>query len=239
MASQPRYVRWVAACEPREEEMTKVEEIERIRWAHLGEGASVRELAWRLHKSRNIIRRALRDAVPWEDRVRRPRPKPVMDPLVPVVERWLDEDRRRPRKQRQTSLAKVTLRLAHDPGAEAQFDFGEAEGEISGKLEKAQLFCGRLATPPGIRRTVICTTNAIESLNARLGCEVRARGHFPTEQAALICLYLTIMSLDRTGQERRRWTHRWKPALNAVDITFDGRLSAGRDQPKKKVTPFT
>ena len=33
--------------------------------------------------------------------------------------------------------------------------------------------------------TVICTTNAIESINARLRRAVNARGHFPTEQAAL------------------------------------------------------
>ena len=33
-------------------------------------------------------------------------------------------------------------------------------------------------------RTVICTTNAIESINARLRRAVNARGHFPTEQAA-------------------------------------------------------
>ena len=33
-------------------------------------------------------------------------------------------------------------------------------------------------------RTVICTTNAIESINARLRRAVKARGHFPTEQAA-------------------------------------------------------
>src|SRR6516225_3156939 len=77
-------------------------------------------------------------------------------------------------------------------------------------------------------RTVICTTNAIESINARLRRAVRARGHFPTEQAALKCLYLAIMSLDPTGKGRQRWTNRWKAALNAFDITFDGRLSAGR-----------
>ena len=77
-------------------------------------------------------------------------------------------------------------------------------------------------------RTVICTTNAIESVNARIRRAVRARGHFPNEQAALKCVYLAIMSLDPTGQGRRRWTIRWKPALNAFDITFDGRLSAGR-----------
>jgi hypothetical protein len=46
-------------------------------------------------------------------------------------------------------------------------------------------------------------------------------------QAALKCRYLTIMSLDPTGPGRERWSHRWKAALNAFDITFDGRLSAG------------
>ena len=77
-------------------------------------------------------------------------------------------------------------------------------------------------------RTVICTTNAIESINARLRRAVNARGHFPTEQAALKCLYLAIMSLDPTGRGRKRWTNRWKAALNAFDITFDGRLTAGQ-----------
>lgn len=77
-------------------------------------------------------------------------------------------------------------------------------------------------------RTVICTTNAIESINARIRRAINARGHFPTEAAALKCVYLAIMSLDPTGRGRKRWTNRWKEALNAFDITFDGRLSAGR-----------
>jgi putative transposase len=45
-------------------------------------------------------------------------------------------------------------------------------------------------------RTVIATTNAIESLNARFRRSVKARGHFPNEQAALKHLYLTVVSLD-------------------------------------------
>ena len=77
-------------------------------------------------------------------------------------------------------------------------------------------------------RTVICATNAIESINARLRRAVNARGHFPTEQAAMKCLYLAIMSLDPTGKGRKRWSNRWKAALNAFDITFDGRLTAGQ-----------
>jgi transposase-like protein len=77
-------------------------------------------------------------------------------------------------------------------------------------------------------RRVIATTNAIESVNARIRRAVKARGHFPTEQAALKCVYMAIMSLDPTGTGQRRWMMRWKPALNAFDIAFDGRLSAGR-----------
>jgi transposase-like protein len=77
-------------------------------------------------------------------------------------------------------------------------------------------------------RKVVCSTNAIESVNARIRRAVRARGHFPNEAAAVKCVYLAVMSLDPTGKGRRRWVMRWKPALNAFDMTFEGRLSAGR-----------
>jgi putative transposase len=86
--------------------------------------------------------------------------------------------------------------------------------EFSGKWEKRYPAIIRLwenAWPefvPFLRfdreiRTVICTTNAIESINARLRRAVNARGHFPTEQAAMKCLYLAIMSQDPTGKGRK------------------------------------
>ena len=80
-----------------------------------------------------------------------------------------------------------------------------------------------LAFPPELRR-VIYATNAIESLNARFRRATRARGHFPNEQAALKCLYLVVRSLDPKGTGQERWMNRWKPALNAFAITFEGRL---------------
>jgi Transposase, Mutator family len=49
-------------------------------------------------------------------------------------------------------------------------------------------------------RKLLCSTNAIESLNARYRRAIRARGHFPTEQAALKCLYLVTRSLDPPEQ---------------------------------------
>jgi transposase-like protein len=76
---------------------------------------------------------------------------------------------------------------------------------------------------PEIRR-VIYSTNAIESLNARFQWATRARGHFPNEQAAMKCLYMVVRSLDPTGTGQERWMNRWKPALNAFAITFEGRL---------------
>jgi hypothetical protein len=60
---------------------------------------------------------------------------------------------------------------------------------------------------------------------------VRARGHFPNEAAALKCVYLAVMSLDPTEQGRKRWTMRWKPALNA------SRWPSKADQPQPASSP--
>jgi hypothetical protein len=49
-------------------------------------------------------------------------------------------------------------------------------------------------------RRVIFSTNAVESLNARFRRAVRTRDHFPSDQAALKCLDLTLRSLDPTGR---------------------------------------
>jgi transposase-like protein len=102
--------------------------------------------------------------------------------------------------------------------------WGETYPAIKGLWDNAWAeFVPFLDYSPEIRR-VIYSTNAIESLNARMRRATRARGHFPNEQAALKCLYLVIRSLDPTGKGRQRWMNRWKPALNAFAITFEGRL---------------
>ncbi|MCP2358386.1 hypothetical protein HD597_005406 [Nonomuraea thailandensis] len=36
---------------------------------------------------------------------------------------------------------------------------------------------------------------------------------------------MAIMSLDPTGQGRKRWIAGWKAALNAFAVTFEGRLT--------------
>jgi len=66
-------------------------------------------------------------------------------------------------------------------------------------------------------RKIIATTNSIESLNARYRRAVRARGHFPTDQAALKCLFLVTRSLDPTGSSdgRQRSTRSPSPSKGA------------------------
>ncbi len=79
-------------------------------------------------------------------------------------------------------------------------------------------------------RRVPCSTNAIESLNARYRRAVRARGHFPNEQSALKTLYLVTRSLDPKGTGQTKWAVRWKPALNALAITFADRMPAAEER---------
>jgi putative transposase len=58
-------------------------------------------------------------------------------------------------------------------------------------------------------RKIICSANAIEALTARYRRTVRVCCHFPNEQAALKCLYLTTRSLDPTRRGKARRAARW------------------------------
>jgi hypothetical protein len=46
---------------------------------------------------------------------------------------------------------------------------------------------------------------------------------------------VAILSLDPSGTARQRWSNRWRAALNASEIAFDGRLrsDAGWSGPVK------
>jgi hypothetical protein len=54
---------------------------------------------------------------------------------------------------------------------------------------------------------------------------VKARDHF-SKQDSLKRVYMAIMSLDPTDEGQVRCTMRCKTALNAIDITFEGRMLA-------------
>lgn len=85
-------------------------------------------------------------------------------------------------------------------------------------------------------RRVICSMNAIESLNVRYRRAIKARGYFPSEQAALKRLYLVTRSLDPTGVGRARWMMRWKPPLNALQSpsVTDSRQPKSTDGHRRK-----
>jgi putative transposase len=99
-----------------------------------------------------------------------------------------------------------------------------------GRLWRAawEEFTPFLAYDVEIRR-VLFSTNAIESLHARYRRAVTVRGHFPTEQAALKCLYLVTRGMDPKGTGQARWAVRWKPALNAFAVTFGDRMPAAEN----------
>jgi putative transposase len=75
-------------------------------------------------------------------------------------------------------------------------------------------------------RTIVYTTNAIESLNARFRRAVRHRGHFPNEQAALKVLYLVATERKKNRANPSGRINAWKPILNALTIHYGDRIQA-------------
>lgn len=76
------------------------------------------------------------------------------------------------------------------------------------------------AFPEEVRR-IIYTTNAIESLNAKLRRAVRARGHFPTDDSAMKLLYLV---LNLAAKEWKMPPREWTMAKAQFAILFEGRF---------------
>ena len=77
------------------------------------------------------------------------------------------------------------------------------------------------AFPPQIRR-VIYTTNAIESLNARLRKIIKTRGHFPSDDAAAKLIWLALRNITA---DWGRAAHNWKEAMNQFAILYEDRFT--------------
>ncbi|MDR3438631.1 IS256 family transposase [Telmatospirillum sp.] len=80
------------------------------------------------------------------------------------------------------------------------------------------------AFPKDVRR-IIYTTNAIEALNSKLRRAVRARGHFPTDEAAMKLLFLV---LNRSEKEWKMPPREWAMAKSQFAILFADRFQAAR-----------
>jgi transposase len=82
---------------------SKVSVYEQIRRVHEREAASIRELSRRFGVHRRDVRAALESAVPPPRKAMGPKPAPVLDSWKPLIDRWLEEDKAAPRKQRHTA----------------------------------------------------------------------------------------------------------------------------------------
>lgn len=77
------------------------------------------------------------------------------------------------------------------------------------------------AFPPSIRR-VIYTTNAIESINARLRKIIKTRGHFPSDDAASKLIWLALRNITA---DWGRAAKDWKEAMNQFAILYEDRFT--------------
>jgi len=71
-------------------------------------------------------------------------------------------------------------------------------------------------------RRILYTTNAIEALNAKLRRAVRARGHFPTDDAAMKLLFLV---LNRSEKEWKMPPREWSMAKAQFAVIFGERFT--------------
>ena len=149
--------------------MYRVDVYLRVRRAVMVDGMSIREAARTFGLHRDAIRKMLSYSVPPGYRRQNPPKRPKLEPFTGVIDRILEDDLRRPRKQRHTAkriferlrdeyrfdgrytIVKDYVRehrrqtkemfvpLSHPPG-HAQCDFGEALVGIGGVERKAHCF---------------------------------------------------------------------------------------------------
>lgn len=182
---------------------TDMEQWSEIRRRVLVDGLSRRAAcrAYGIHWT--TLKKLLTHAEPPGYRRTRPRRPSILDPLLPVVHRILQDDRKAPRKPRHTAVridrrlcdehrytgglttvkdavrawrrghAEVFVPLAHPPG-EAQVDFGEAEVVLDGQPTKVALF---VMTLPYSDAIVVCALPR-ECTEAFLEGHVRAFAFF-------------------------------------------------------------
>ena len=69
---------------------------------------------------------------------------------------------------------------------------------------------------------MIYTTNAIESMNARLRKILKTRGHFPSDEAASQLIWLALRNITAI---RARASPHWKAAMNQFAILYKERFT--------------
>lgn len=154
--------------------MIQVNEKETIRRLYFIKRHSARRIARERYHSRKTVKKAIMDGGVPEYHLTRAKPCLVMGRYKDIIERWLKEDRSRPKKQRHTAhriyerlvdehsftgaertvreyvrklrfdLKDMAIPLEFDPGSDAQCDWGEAFVYMEDELTKVQVFCMKL-----------------------------------------------------------------------------------------------
>ena len=155
--------------------MLKVVDKEVIRRLHHRQGWSERRIARELGHDRATVHKYLQGGgEPPRYRLTHPRRKPVLDPVLPILEQWLADDEQQPPKQRRTAhrmwlqlreeygfqggeptvryavrqlrarRRPVFIPLQFAPGERAEVDWGTAQVVLGGRIATVHLFCARL-----------------------------------------------------------------------------------------------
>ncbi|MGE5685918.1 MAG: IS21 family transposase [Gemmatimonadota bacterium] len=182
---------------------TDMENWAEIRRRVLVDGLSKRAACREYDIHWDTLKKILEHAEPPGYRRTAPRPRPKLDPSLPVIHQILEDDKKAPRKQRHTARriferlrdehgytggptvvkeavaawrlrrAEVFIPLAHRPG-EAQVDFGQAEVTLDGQTTTIALF---VMTLPYSDATFVCAFPR-EGTEAFLEGHVRAFAFF-------------------------------------------------------------
>ncbi len=99
---------------PEVERMIRMEQYSFIRTAHRVYGKSIRQISRETGHSRKTIRKILCQE-PYSYAGRQRQPYPVLEPYLPIIDSWLEEDNSRPKKQRHTAR-RIYHRLVREHG---------------------------------------------------------------------------------------------------------------------------
>lgn len=114
--------------------MLKVDQYDYIRTAYRVYGKKIKQIARETGHSRNTIKKVLRgEYIGYKPRVQQP--YPVLGPYLKVIDRWLENDKERPKKQRHTAV-RVYNRLLQE------HDFKGSEPTVRRYVREARLKLG-------------------------------------------------------------------------------------------------
>ena len=114
--------------------MLKVDQYDYIRTAYRVYGKRIKQIARETGHSRNTIKKVLRgEHIGYKPRLQQP--YPVLGPYLKVIDRWLEDDKERPKKQRHTAV-RVYNRL------QQEHDFKGSEPTVRRYVREAKLRLG-------------------------------------------------------------------------------------------------